>query len=764
MARMLLLAVALVVPLPSAAVVLRVPADHGTIQGAILAAADGDTVLVAPGVYFETLDFLGKAVTVTSEAGPEATIVDARRLGPAALFRSGEGPRSVLSGFTLRNGLTGDTGGCVAISSGAPTIAWNHVLGCESTYGGGGIGVSFSSASIRGNVVAGCRARGLGGGGVLVIGAGSAEIVGNLIAENDGGNGGGIELWAAGTPLIAGNVLRGNRTDGVGGGIVAYNGSDADVIQNAIVENSARTGGGVAFLVPSGARGPLLVANTIVGNNATAGSALYASGFPASMLVVNDVLASPDATEAVLCDFTRSNVGPTFDHVLAHAAGGEAYEVCPDPTGTSGNVSAAPLLADPASGDFRLAPGSPGVDAGLSTAPMLPDLDLDGGPRISGAAVDIGAWELPGPGLSMTPARVEFGTVPVGETPSATVTIANGGVATLDVAGAVVSPSFAIAGGTCGGALAPGASCTIVVSFQPSGLGRHHGVLTPAIDGARVPFPALLAGTAGTLDLAFSPASLDLGSAFVGEESSPAVVTVSNPNAVAVAIDAFAITGYHATDFAQTTDCPASLAPGASCTAAVTCAPTGVGSRVAALVPTGAFVVSQGVPLACEGMEPIVPSASLLPPTLTTSAGWPATYSLLLGRSGWLAEPLEFTCATDAPASSCDVEPASLGAAIGGATALVTVRTTAGGGILGAAPVRGGAGGAQLALSLLAIGAAPLARRRARAVVIALAVAALSCIRSGDADVTRPGTYEVAVTVASATGSQTVHATLVVSE
>src|SRR5262245_8149847 len=53
-----------------------VPSDQPTIQSAINVATDGDRVLVAPGTYFENINFGKKAITVTSESGPQDTIID----------------------------------------------------------------------------------------------------------------------------------------------------------------------------------------------------------------------------------------------------------------------------------------------------------------------------------------------------------------------------------------------------------------------------------------------------------------------------------------------------------------------------------------------------------------------------------------------------------------------------------------------------------------------------------------------------------------
>ena len=104
------------------------PLDQPTIQDAIDFAADGDTVLVAPGAYFENINFLGKAITVTSESGPDVTIIDGDGVDRVVTFNSSEGPTSVISGFTIRNGFTTSDGGGVFINSASPTVENNKIV------------------------------------------------------------------------------------------------------------------------------------------------------------------------------------------------------------------------------------------------------------------------------------------------------------------------------------------------------------------------------------------------------------------------------------------------------------------------------------------------------------------------------------------------------------------------------------------------------------------------------------------------------------
>ena len=84
---------------------LDVPGGFPTIQAAIDAAVPGDEIVVAPGVYAEALDFLGKDILLRSSAGRDVTIIDGAGLGTTILRAdSGETLSTTLRGFTVTNG------------------------------------------------------------------------------------------------------------------------------------------------------------------------------------------------------------------------------------------------------------------------------------------------------------------------------------------------------------------------------------------------------------------------------------------------------------------------------------------------------------------------------------------------------------------------------------------------------------------------------------------------------------------------------------
>jgi len=105
---------------------------------------------VAPGTYVENIDFIGKAITVISEQGPEVTIIDGGSpsdpdVASVVTFENDERPDSILKGFTVTNGTgntisgnsTSYTGGGIDIQEdGHPGVTNNIISDNIAVYGG----------------------------------------------------------------------------------------------------------------------------------------------------------------------------------------------------------------------------------------------------------------------------------------------------------------------------------------------------------------------------------------------------------------------------------------------------------------------------------------------------------------------------------------------------------------------------------------------------------------------------------------------------
>ena len=388
-------------PAPRSPTTLYVPRDHLSIQRAIDASQAGDTVMVAPGVYRERLDFNGRAVEVRSAAGPETTIIDGDGLSTVVVFESGETRASVLRGFTIRNGRYSTYGGGgIGMVHSSGSIIGNIITGNVGN-GGNGIYVNTGSPLILENQITGNRAVGVDlnnrGGGIQVSGArDGVEIRGNLIEGNSADNGGGVSVSALAPMVIADNVIRGNHARGAGGGVDVIFG-DLLLEQNLIADNSASRGGGVAL---EGVRAPTLVANTIAGNAAGTGSAVYTTRAQPGTRLAGNVVTGPSGAALVVCEDSKADL---------EFARNNLYNGGPSPTlgcGAGANAPSEmhvdPRYVNPATGDYRLSSGSALIDAGYEPGP-LPAEDLAGNPRVvdgdgnGSPVIDLGAYEAQPP-------------------------------------------------------------------------------------------------------------------------------------------------------------------------------------------------------------------------------------------------------------------------------------------------------------------------------------------------------------------------------
>jgi hypothetical protein len=356
--------------------VLHVPSQYATIQAGIDAAVDGDTVLVADGTYTgdgnRDIDFWGKAIIVMSENGPEVTIIDCEGSGRGFYFAHGEGPSSVLQGFTITNGYVGSpyggAGGAILCDATSPTIVGNIISGNTGLYEGGGIhcGWDEGSPTIVGNVISG-NATQRCGGGIFGNGSHCAPIVsGNVITGNAAGmHGGGVYAEDGSLPLVKGNLIADNTAGQRGGGVCLPD--QSGIVGNVFAGNEAQKGGGI-WCDWSAA----IVGNTVGGNVANAGGGMYCGANSGHPVVINSTIFWGDSanTGREIYVAQDGHIGVSYSDVK-----GGASSVHVEPGGHvqvgEGNIVANPLFATGPDGDYylsQIAAGqmvdSPCLDAG----------------------------------------------------------------------------------------------------------------------------------------------------------------------------------------------------------------------------------------------------------------------------------------------------------------------------------------------------------------------------------------------------------------
>jgi hypothetical protein len=110
------------------------------------------------------------------------------------------------------------------------------------------------------------------------------------------------------------------------------------------------------------------------------------------------------------------------------------------------------------------------------------------------------------PALCMNPNTLTFpGQALTTTSTSQTVTITNGGVASLNITGVTASGSFGQTNTCLTSALAAGANCTIDVTFAPSGVARNTGTISIADNAGGSPQSIALIGAGTDFSLAASP-------------------------------------------------------------------------------------------------------------------------------------------------------------------------------------------------------------------------------------------------------------------
>jgi len=418
---------------------LYVPSlSYPTIQDGIDAAAVGDIVLVADGIHTgpgnKNLEFYGKAIPVRSLNGPLNCIIDCEFTGNGFIFNWGEGPDSLVSGFTIIHGMSWSGGGISCYSS-SPTIDDCIISGnAAGSGGGGGIGCyDESSPTITNCTISGNEAVGGDGGGILIYNnypsfyfptitdctisnndsdsyGGGISTFGNTfvavtncsISGNSAKGGGGIDSGLSSKVWITDCTISDNIAESGGGGI--YNESFVAIANCLVSQNTAYAGGGIEC-----SAGEIQAQNSMIIDNLAhlRGGGIYTVG--SDLNIVYSTIAGNVAEDSGggIFDSVASNLIMLNSILWANSAPYAPGIYPPDaPWDITysdiqmedpgdfwpgvGNINEDPAFAGP--GNYHLELGSPCIDTGIFAGIHT---DIDGEPRPLGSSFEMGADEYP---------------------------------------------------------------------------------------------------------------------------------------------------------------------------------------------------------------------------------------------------------------------------------------------------------------------------------------------------------------------------------
>lgn len=178
-----------------------------------------------------------------------------------------------------------------------------------------------------------------------------------------------------------------------------------------------------------------------------------------------------------------------------------------------------------------------------------------------------------GTGLKVMPSGVNFSNIVVeGSKNTRSVTLTNVLTTPLTNLNITTKNDYTQAN-NCGTRLAPGGSCTVIVTFAPYGSGIRDGNLAVYYGGPGSPQILTLIGTGTAVSL--KPGALTFGSQAIGTPSAAKDVLLKNNGTTPLVLGAMVALG----DFSQASNCPSSLLPDTMCTLRITFTPSQSGVR-----------------------------------------------------------------------------------------------------------------------------------------------------------------------------------------
>ena len=315
---------------------INVPNDYSTIQEAIDASSDGDTIMVSPGIFYENdITFNGKEIVLLSSEGLENTIIDGSDNGRIFDITQGESFDTQIIGFTIQNGnhSTGSAiriindsyltvKNCIIQNNSAPGIWTRAAVTIGQEYNNATrtpAGAKFISTSFINN-------SGYYGAAVFNEESGeqSSEFIECIFDSNNGFHGAAIH--GTRNSIIRNCIFIDNYSSGPSNAIIQNEGGNPEIINSIFYNNQS-------YVLARNSSLPTQIINCVSTNN---------HGF-----------INLSETDVNLIQVSYSNIEGGYE--------GE------------GNIDIDPLFVNAEIDDFSLQEGSPCIDAGNPDSPLDPD-------------------------------------------------------------------------------------------------------------------------------------------------------------------------------------------------------------------------------------------------------------------------------------------------------------------------------------------------------------------------------------------------------
>jgi uncharacterized repeat protein (TIGR01451 family) len=518
---------------------------------------------------------------------------------------------------------------------------------------------SGKTVTISGLTITNGNASGSWGGGILNDHA-TLTLRDCMVSSNSAGTGGGVSNYAypvgSATLTINNSTISDNSTSiGGGGGIASLTdfGSARLEISNCTLSgNSANTSGGGIFNAGLDVPGSAIVGvrhSTLSGNSAATGGGIYTLGArsgptSAAFLTIGDTILNAGASGENIYNPNDGSLVTSLGYNLSSDDGaglltspGDHINTDPQFTSFAPQDNGGPTLT------LALMPSSPAIDAGDPSfnpndfePPLIHDQRGLGFARVSGNAIDIGAFEVqvaatPTPTPTATPCQPQTEALPQSVTVLQDAILSITLTATGDPVGyAVISPPAH--GILTGGA--PNLIYTPVFGFVGSdsfsfavrdacGTQSDAAIISITVIAAATPTPTPTStATPGTPNINVSPLSFAFGRQPVGTGTAQLSTTISNTGTGDLHVS-LSFGGANPSDFVVDSSI-VTITPGNNALVQVTFTPLAIGARSATLIVSSddPNEPNINVSLSGTGIEPTpTPSATAtFTPTPTPTA------------------------------------------------------------------------------------------------------------------------------------------------